>query len=124
MSEWSPLCPASCPPPSAKALDRSIFRFVKDPPKDTDWRTHAELGASIGADACLRCGYSCALELDAAREARDAIPRRRGNRIAQGNLPSGAAVYQQTGPQADHYPVRLRQTFHAAFPTYFTVLDA
>lgn len=123
-SEWSTLCVGSCPPPDAQPLGRSIYRFVKDPPKPSDWQTHAELGNSPGADPCERCGYSCSMDLEAAKEARAAIPRRRTSRIARGTLPAQAAVYKQTGASRDHYTVWLRQSFHAAWVSFFQVLDA
>lgn len=126
--EWPNSCPSDCPPSSAiDASEAPFFRLVKtNPPRDTDWLSHAELNASPGADPCDRCGLSGALATEPLRQLQKRIPRRRTNSIAVATLPKGAGVIGQTEGEddPDHFNLWVRVAARPIGQYFRVIADA
>lgn len=96
--------PGDCPPTTAHAGPKELFRLVVNtPPTQDDFRTCLELKKNLGADACLRCSLSTYSSQEHAERLKKDIPFFRRHRIASGVVPAHGGIMKRTTSRAGHW---------------------
>lgn len=122
MSEWPEHFPTACPPSDAQDSSGSAFRFIAGASVTVDdMKSLLELNPE-GGNACRRASLSCYRTLDDVRAVQAIVPRFRGKSVAELALQVAYGKMKQTGREARHHSLWLRQKFLVQAHSLFRVV--